>query len=67
MSAAMDLTCFGGPLDGLSFRTLPCTTVTFERARQTTGQIIRDVYALEVTDEGFFRLRYLNTQENPAR
>lgn len=67
MSVPLDLECFGGPQDGLRIRTLTCSMFSFDAVRKSTGEVTRDVYALEATEAGVFRLRFLSTQCEPIQ
>jgi hypothetical protein len=64
MLEQFDVACFGGPHDGLSIRMTATPSFVFEERGKNGVAVRRSVYALEVTEQGTFRLRFLNTQED---
>lgn len=58
----LQVECVGGPQDGAVVFMQPGSVVIFPRVLFPTGAIEQNIYALEATTAGVFRLRYLSTQ-----
>lgn len=65
MLGNIEVQTYGGPYDGLRMHITATPSFVFEERGSDGVPSRRVVYALEVTEEGFFRLRHLTTQENP--